>query len=722
MGREMRLRDPSVAGAGIHNALIVLIVFVLLAVAMTWPLSWHIDELLVGDDYDVYVNMWANWWTREAISQGLDFYNTDYILFPQGTSLAFFSFSHANTALWLLLAPAIGRVAAYNVPMLLAYTLSGFSMYLLVHHLTHSRCAGFIAGLVFAFCPYHMYESAHPNLAAVQWMPLFVLSLHRMLYDKEANRFWQPLLGALWFLLTALSGWHLMLLLAGWTTVYLLYEYCTNRGAWVSAASRRLILLVGLVALSLIPFVWPIARDYLTTDTTFATVEIQEGLGNDLLAFLVPHQRHPVLGSFFARIHDEIGYARRRPAYLGWAAIGLAVGGVIAARRRSHVWLLAGLVFGVLSLGLQIKASGKALLPFHLPWAVPIIKVLRHPYRLNTLVFLSLAVLVGYGAKHLSRRIALRGRLLAGAGSALLSCVLLLEYLVRPFPTTEPLRSPFAQQLAEERGDFAVADFPMGRQPDKHYMFYQTTHGKKIVGGFVSRAPDDAYAFVSGDPLLGPLLAGKAPDPALHTQKQLASLASHGIRYIILHQRLLDDAERQAWRERLTNFPTPFYEDSGLVAYRTLPRLQVENIPLETGHRTDVRLGDHIRLLGYRLDPGDLSGGGTLEVTLFWQSDGESSKSYHVFVHLVDEQGQLVAQHDGIPMWGELPTWSWWKGEVIQDEHSLVLDESLPDGEYALYTGMYDVVTGIRAPTVTSTGESPPDDAVLLEDIDLDRR
>lgn len=704
------------------ETLLVLTLFALLTVVLTWPVTRRVDEVLVGDDYDVYINMWANWWTQRAIQEGSSLYHTSHIFFPGETSLAFFSFSHVNTASWLLLVPLLGRIAAYNVTMLLVYVLSGFSMYVLVRHLTHSRRAGFVAGLVFAFCPYHMYESAHPNLAAVQWMPLFVLALHRILRDTEAGWFKQPILGALWFLLTALSGWHLMLLLVAWAAVYLLCESCAGRASWAPSAPLRLLLLVVFIAVSIVPFVWPIAHDFLTTDATFATVEIEEGLGNDLLSFILPHQRHPFLSAFVARTHDEIGYATRRPAYVGWATLGLVVWGVAAGGRRSRVWLLSGLVFAFLSLGSQIEFSGTALLPFRLPWAVPIIEILRHPYRFNTPMFLSLAILAGIGVKSLCGWAALRSHRLAEFGPGLVSGVILLEYLVHPFPTTEPLDSPFVRRLAEEPEEFAVADFPMGRQPDKRYMFYQTIHEKRIVGGFVSRAPDDAYAFVAQDPLLGPLLAAKSPDPDLDIRKCLTSLAAHDIRYILLHQDLLDRRSQKAWRERLRGFPPPVYEDSSLIAYRTLPNLQLEDVTEAGQRRIDVQIGDHIQLLSHRLEAGDLSVGDVLHVTLFWQSDGQISDSYHVFVHLVDERGQLVAQHDGVPRWGALPTWSWWEGEIIEDRHSLILDSALPDGEYSLYVGMYDFATQKRATAFTSQGEMLPDGAVLLESIEVDHR
>ena len=104
-------------------------------------------------------------------------------------------------------------------------------------------------------------------------------------------------------------------------------------------------------------------------------------------------------------------------------------------------------------------------------------------------------------------------------------------------------------------------------------------------------------------------------------------------------------------------------------------------------------------------------------MTLFWQSDSRLSEDYHTFVHLLDAEGRLVAQHDGVPVYGERPTWSWWDAEVIQDEHVLVTDSDLPTGTYTLFTGMYDFPTGIRLPAVGPTGERLPEDSVLLQDV-----
>jgi hypothetical protein len=131
----------------------------------------------------------------------------------------------------------------------------------------------------------------------------------------------------------------------------------------------------------------------------------------------------------------------------------------------------------------------------------------------------------------------------------------------------------------------------------------------------------------------------------------------------------------------------------------------------------DVQLGNQIRLLGYRLKPGNPATGDNLTVTLFWQSDGRLTSDYHVFVHLLDPGGQLIAQHDGVPVDGERPAWSWRDGEVIQDEHVVITDARLPTGAYALSVGMYDFTTEARLPAVNPNGERLPEDRIPLQAI-----
>jgi len=133
--------------------------------------------------------------------------------------------------------------------------------------------------------------------------------------------------------------------------------------------------------------------------------------------------------------------------------------------------------------------------------------------------------------------------------------------------------------------------------------------------------------------------------------------------------------------------------------------------------RVDAQFGDHIHLLGYRLSLSDLSAGDVLTVTLFWQSDGQLHEDYHVFVHLLDTDNLLAAQHDGVPVHRERPTWSWQDMEVLQDEHMLLTDVGLPGGTYTLSVGMYDYPTMVRLPAIGPAGERLPEDRIVLQEI-----
>ena len=110
-------------------------------------------------------------------------------------------------------------------------------------------------------------------------------------------------------------------------------------------------------------------------------------------------------------------------------------------------------------------------------------------------------------------------------------------------------------------------------------------------------------------------------------------------------------------------------------------------------------------LVGYSLDPeaslrsADASLPPTVTVRLVWQALAEMPTSYRVFVHLVDETGQIVAQSDAEPAAWSRPTTGWAPGEFVVDQHALTLPEEAPDRPYSLRVGLYDPATGERLPT-----------------------
>jgi hypothetical protein len=103
--------------------------------------------------------------------------------------------------------------------------------------------------------------------------------------------------------------------------------------------------------------------------------------------------------------------------------------------------------------------------------------------------------------------------------------------------------------------------------------------------------------------------------------------------------------------------------------------------------------------------------GSVLPITLHWETRQPVTEDYHVFVHLVDAQGNLAAQSDSQPALWTRPTSSWTPGERIEDRHALLLPADLPPGVYTLITGLYLPESGERLQT--SSGES----SVVLGDV-----
>jgi hypothetical protein len=135
-------------------------------------------------------------------------------------------------------------------------------------------------------------------------------------------------------------------------------------------------------------------------------------------------------------------------------------------------------------------------------------------------------------------------------------------------------------------------------------------------------------------------------------------------------------------------------------------------------HIVDYRLGEHIRLVGFRLSAERVSPGEMLTVVLLWQSDGLVKENYTVFCHVSSGSG-LVAQHDGRPVLEIRPVPSWRAGEILHDHHPLALGADLVPGEYELSVGMYDLKTLERVPAYDSVGERLPQDRIVLGAIDV---
>jgi hypothetical protein len=119
-----------------------------------------------------------------------------------------------------------------------------------------------------------------------------------------------------------------------------------------------------------------------------------------------------------------------------------------------------------------------------------------------------------------------------------------------------------------------------------------------------------------------------------------------------------------------------------------------------------------IRLQRIAVPPEPVPAGAVLSIDLIWKALAPTEHDWTVFLHLLDAQGEIVAQRDTRPFDGLFPTPTWQAGEVLVDRHPLPLPAHLPTGAYTLRIGLYDA--GGRAPV---SGPHAQEDSILLEAI-----
>ena len=152
-----------------------------------------------------------------------------------------------------------------------------------------------------------------------------------------------------------------------------------------------------------------------------------------------------------------------------------------------------------------------------------------------------------------------------------------------------------------------------------------------------------------------------------------------------------------------------WYDGTKLIVYETSTRED----RLRTSRSIGVTLGQGISLLGVHLVDGEAKAGDIVRLTLRWRLVEQTDQDNRVFVHLLGAQNELVAQHDSEPVGGSRPTTSWSPGEIIVDNHGVLLPQGIPGGTYRLVAGVYTAVTGQRLPMTDSEGQRVGDQVFL---------
>ncbi len=530
-----------------------LLLYTMLALALTWPLAAHFTTHVTGDGIDDPSLVWNLWWLKLRLVDQLnpDIFHSGWMFHPVNINLAFYTLTPLNGLLSIPLQVAFDLTPANNLLLLSAFVLSGLGVYLLVRqllqiwgwHADPAVFASLLAGAIYAFASAKLFYAAlgQFNIASSQWIPFCILYLVRMVTAaNQRNRLTAAALAGLFLVLQAwaeLTYASFLLIFIGLLFVWMLL----SAQDW--QARLRGLLPFGLIALLFVigisPFLAAMAPDLAAEGDFFGRGGgFAADFSADLQGYLVPTRLHPWIGEWVAGLgfpndkgqHIYVGYSVFLLALLGAWALWRGGLSAPATRRWFWFWVPATALFWLLTLGPQVRWGGQPLPlagPFALVSRLPFFSGNRYPSRYSVMLLLALAMLAGAGVYWLfTRRWLVRHRRGAAALSIVLAALLLVEHISIPLPLSEQSIPPLYGQVAaaaqttaaDPENTGVLLELPTGWRNGARVLGksdllimaqlrYQTEHGLRRLGGNTSRNPEFKFQYFTDAPLLGDLIA-----------------------------------------------------------------------------------------------------------------------------------------------------------------------------------------------------------------------
>lgn|GEM_PF-6356256 len=130
---------------------------------------------------------------------------------------------------------------------------------------------------------------------------------------------------------------------------------------------------------------------------------------------------------------------------------------------------------------------------------------------------------------------------------------------------------------------------------------------------------------------------------------------------------------------------------------------------------TGITLGGNYVFRDYELSiPSDeLVAGDSLTTSVTWYVQESTHEGYITYLHVLDVEGNLIAQQDIQPFNGQFATWAWIPGTDVTLSYTVTIPEDA-QAPFIVRTGMYSY-PAIQPLEALNNGEPIPDNAIILE-------
>ena len=559
----------------------------------------QLGESFLGFEYvDGYGTQWFYWFVERQVRRGETLGHTDLFFHPWGKEI----FAHTGTNvldayLALPFRMLLGPVAGYNVFVLLALAANGIAFAFLARQVTRDTLAIGLGSVLFAFTPYILFETSagRPTQALMVLPVLTVLFLWR----SGVRRGWlSPALAGLFLGLSGYQYWYYAFFFGVACLLHGLLRIARPAedagGRW-RVLGRHVLMAAVALAVTL-----PFAHALLTGGAT----------GGEAMPGMLDMERwsmranppltvegtkvglfmwQPLLRQTGAFVQDLDGTERflfrgTWMLWLMWISVAVWLWRPGRLERGPVALMMAGGL--LLSIGPLLLLGGLALpnpLYILLSKGLPFMQRLWWPAR----AFSLLSVLVGLTAvvnlAHL-RRFGPWPRLGAALGVSLLWAVELAALGYLPMATWSAA-TPAGYRCLEHGPEGALMELPYAWT--QGHLYYQTHHGRPIMGGMLENnpefTPDEVFELHDDNSFVSSLLYaahGKpgAPEWSEEDRREVEAL---GYRYVVLQKDafhvaqtdpgLLDNVrrlqQRRITRTRAGGAGRPVYDDGGVASF-----------------------------------------------------------------------------------------------------------------------------------------------------------
>lgn len=315
----------------------VFVGYLLAAVLATWPLARDPLSGFYGFPNDNYGGIWLTGFLHDAYHGPASAGLAPNIQAPFGLEIGQQGLQPLDRLMAYLFGGPGDGLAAYNLQIFASFVLAGCTMYLLARYVTGNLAASALAGLIYAFSPFHLAQAMqYPALSSIQWIPLYVLALLVLLQRGR----WRDaaLTGGAFALVTLTSYYHAWFM--AWATVGILVVFIVGRaraerranGRISLAASRRFVSNVmtrgGLAIAVAVLIAFPLVRSSASTlgEPGVGTRPIEEAVrysARPWMMLLPPHD-NPVFGDLTRGLVQNHLYEApiyEQSLYIGYAVL-----------------------------------------------------------------------------------------------------------------------------------------------------------------------------------------------------------------------------------------------------------------------------------------------------------------------------------------------------------------------------------------------------------------